>query len=132
MKITIHELRQVPVEDVELTIPQEPTYLFETGVRRAIRIIPFISEWDSPFINKGEVYFLKVTCVYTSWETKIEQFTVNVDRGSVTRILSGKGSSPQKQILELLLHKTYEERSVERFEEDFKTVLERINSDKPV
>lgn len=125
-------MRRVPVEDVELTIPREPLYLFETGVRRAIRIIPFISEWESPFINKGEVYRLKVTCVYTSWETKIEQFTVDVDRETVTRTLSGKGSSPLKEILELLLHKTYEERSAERFEEDFKTVIERINSDKPV
>jgi hypothetical protein len=125
MKITTYELKMIPVADIEMFIPEKPFYCFQTGVRRAIRIIPTFITWDSPQNNKGEVYELEVTCVYQSGENKVEKFKVRVSL--IENYLNRDGQCAASKISRMLLEEAYYERTEEQFNEDLNNTLDYFN-----
>jgi hypothetical protein len=128
MKVSLYENVRVKKDDVEVFIPDEPFYCFETGIRRAIRIIPEKVDWESPFNKKGDVFRLHITCVYQSYEVKVERFSIDIF--SVENILNGKPTyGDHNSIIHMLHHRTYEPRTKERFEDDLIGVINKITLD---
>jgi len=72
MKIKQYEWIKKEIGVREFSLPTVPVYFFETGIRRAIRIIP-VSLGEDKIINAIEITF-----VYNSSECKIEVFSVPV------------------------------------------------------
>lgn len=128
MKVSLYENVRAKKDDVEVFIPDEPFYCFETGIRRAIRIIPEKADWESPFHKKGDVFRLHITCVYLSHETKVERFSIDIS--SVENILNSKMTYGEKySVIHMLHNRTYEPRTKERFETDLSDVINKITSD---
>ncbi len=135
MKITTYKYVKEAVSDTELELPQEPLYCFETGIRRAIRVVPCFIRLKHEF--QGEdmdlkqipiepyIYKLEITCVYQSFECKIEKFQIQISQ--IESIYGKKEPSREKSIIELLLSKHYNERSKEDFENDLNNTIKKIN-----
>lgn len=122
MKITTYEYEKVPVKDTEIFIPEKPFYCFQTGVRKSIRIIPKFVNWDNdPNYTKGDVYELEVTCVYQSFECKVEKFDIRLNNieNHINRDEKGEAS----RISRMLLHEDYYIRTEEQFNIDLKNVI---------
>ena len=132
LEITEYKYEKVKVKGVEVNLPTEPLYLFETGIRRSIRIVPKFVTWDpSEYLKdkvgyrKGDVYEYIVTCVYNSWECKIEHFTIQVS--DIVKLYSNDKSGPS-EIVKIMILNTAELRNKERFDNDLKAVTEKINN----
>lgn len=127
MKIRTYKYEKVEVSETEIFIPQEPYYCFETGIRRSIRIVPVWTEWNIENYQKPEeIYRLEVTCVYQSFECKVEKFNISISE--VENIVNReKDSSDAKSILTLLLNDWGNVRTEEQFKEDLKRVINEIN-----
>ena len=126
MKITHYQYKQVAVEDVEIFIPQKPFYCFQTGVRRSIRIIPITITWDDPNRNKGDLISLEVTCVYQSFEIKVEKFNLNLNMMEHYLHTGEKGN--HAEIAMMLLKDDYSKRTKKQFDTDLSSVITLINS----
>lgn len=128
MKVSLYENVRVKKDDVEVFIPDEPFYCFETGIRRAIRIIPEKVDWESPYHKRGDVFRLHITCVYQSYEVKVERFSIDIC--SVENILNSKPTyGDHNSIIHMLHYRTYEPRTKERFDVDLGIVINMITSD---
>lgn len=125
MKITTYKYEKVAVSDTEIVIPETPLYCFETGIRRAIRIIPLWTEW---LVRQGkekeEIYSLEVTCLYGSSECVIEKFSIPISQ--IETIFATTDKSKKKSIVELLLNQDYNIRTKEQFEADLTSMLNGI------
>lgn len=134
LEITEYKYEKVKVKGVELNLPTEPLYLFETGIRRSIRIIPKFVTWepseylkDKVGCRKGDVYEYIVTCVYNSWECKIEHFTIKVS--DIEQLYNNKEDRyGPSGIVKTMTLKRAENRTKETFDNDLKTVIEKINN----
>lgn len=130
MKLTTYKFIKQPVEELEFIPPTETKYYFQTGIRRSIRIIPLKADWENEYTKKGDVYRLEVTCVYRSFENKIEHFGLNINKDEIERVLSTSNDS--YNIWKLLIDPSpSEERNKEQFEKDFNAVLNDIKSIEP-
>ena len=126
-KITTYEYVKKPVKDTEIFIPEEPFYCFQTGIRRAIRIIPQKVTWDDdPRMKKGDVHGLEVTCVYGSFECKIEKFKICLSNLE-SLINTKKDNSLEAGIARMLLEEDYYERSESQFSCDLQNAIDEIN-----
>lgn len=129
MKISKYKYEKVKVSDVEFDVPQEPIYLFETGVRRSIRIVPGWTIWQKERFGKPEeIWKLDIVCVYLSSCCKIEKHTVQV-----SQIESIINSNPDRAttkdvwpIMMLLLDKTALVRTKEQFDNDLDIAISQI------
>lgn len=118
MKLKTYKIERVEVESVDLTIPEETVYLFQTGVRRMIRIIPLR-------FGKEDVYELKVTCIYLSGKCKIEDFRIELHM--IEKYWNSKDSTVEKEIIGILLSGDCYERTEADFNKDFNQALNIIN-----
>lgn len=126
MKIKTYKYEKVEVAETEIFIPQEPYYCFETGVRRSIRIIPVFTSWQIEQGKESEVlYKLDVTCVYRSYQVKVEKFSLPIH--AIEGLVNQKESSLLKSVVELLLNKWGDSRTKEQFDADLQAVIDEIN-----
>lgn len=125
MKITTYKYEKVPVKDTEIFIPEKPFYCFQTGVRRAIRIVPRMVDFESPTLKKGDVYELKVTCVYRSFECKIEKFNIIVHR--IEDMVNRNEQTLEASIVRMLLGEDYYERTKGDFDEELREAISYVN-----
>ena len=77
LEIKQYKFQKVEVGSKEIDLPSETSYFFETGVRRSIRIVPSFTTWNQEKFNKPEeIYELHITCVYLSFECRVEKFSL--------------------------------------------------------
>ena len=130
MKITTYEYKKYPVKDTEVFIPEEPFYCFQTGVRRAIRMIPKFVTWDTDSIHapyqKGDIYELEITCVYQSFECTIDKFNLSIS--DIEGKINGNEKGKYAEICRMLIQEDYHKRTKEQFDIDLKNTLHEINS----
>lgn len=125
MKVTTYKYVKVAVEETEVFIPEEPFFCFETGLRRSIRMIPEFVDWEGP--DFGKVYSLVITCVYLSFECKVEKFRLPLSR--VEPLLNHDDKSVRASIAQLLLNGWYHKRTKAQFDADLTAAIENINFD---
>ena len=122
MKITTYEYEKVPVKDTEIFIPEKPFYCFQTGIRRAIRIVPiFVTLDNDPKNKRGDVYELEVTCVYQSSECIVEKFDVRLSQ--IENHINRNEKSKPSEISRMLLDEDYYKRTEEQFNADLENAL---------
>jgi len=121
MKITTYEYEKVAVEETEIFIPEKPFYCFQTGVRRAIRIVPVCWKRDLGKHKKGDVYELEVTCVYLSSECIVEKFNVRISM--IENHINREEKSKQAEISRMLLQEDYYTRTKEQFDADLEHAI---------
>lgn len=124
MKITTYKYEKVAVKDTELFIPQEPFYCFETGIRRAIRIIPMYTTWLHEKDEEEKIYSLDVTCVYQSGECKIEIFSILISQ--VEHMINVESKDNETSIMKLLLTGYYNTKTKDNFEDDLEGAIDNI------
>lgn len=123
IRVKMHEYVRVEKPDVPVEIPEVPVYYFQTGIRRAVRIVPEWTTWNKEQGKDEEIYNLKVTCVYRSGENRVETFSVPLHRFAD---YLGGGSSKDQCSIPLLLERGGDERTKEQFDEDLNAVLAEI------
>lgn len=122
-KIKTYKYQKVEISSTDLEIPETTLYCFQTGIRRAIRIIPEYTTWNKEENNKDEeIYSLNVTCVYNSFEAKVEIYNLAIS--SMEDMINTNKDS--YNIGDMLLNKDYNTRTKEQFEEDLKAVLDKL------
>jgi hypothetical protein len=121
MKLNIKTFEYVEKEisNFEIEIPDNELYCFQTGIRRSVRIIPNKNK-------EGVVTSLKVTSIYSSFECKVEQFTILTSQ--IERHYNSKESSPENSIVSMLVNVYYDIRTKEQFEEDLEYILNKIKN----
>jgi hypothetical protein len=127
MKILIKQYKQEKVEtgSQEFELPAVPSYYFETGIRRSIRIIPIFTSWNRERFGKDEeLYQLDITCVYDSFQTKIERFIISA---SELEGIYYNDKNIHNRIINSLFNKWLDTRTEDRFNQDLKTVINNIN-----
>lgn len=77
MKIRKTRWVEEEIESFDFPLPTETEYFFQTGIRRAVRIIPIFTTWKHEKGLPEEVYKFSMTFVYSSFECKVEQFTID-------------------------------------------------------
>lgn len=122
-------IKQYKFEKVEtdsriIRIPTEESYFFETGVRRSIRIIPHFTTWNKERFDKDEeLYELEITCLYGSFECRIEHFKI---RGSDIESIAYSKEHKYKSFVTSLIEDWFDKRTKEQFEGDLKELLTKI------
>lgn len=110
IKNIIFEQKEVGSKIVKL--PTEISYYFETGIRRSIRIVPI-------FIN-NELYELELTCVYLSFECKVEKLTIRINE------IEDIYYNPKANLYEYvkpLVDGYFNKRTQEQFENDLENAI---------
>jgi hypothetical protein len=126
MLIKLYEFQKVQTGTKEIFIPEEPFYCFQTGVRRAVRVVPIKSTidmpWSEPLLKKGAITHLEFTAVYRSFKCRVEKFTI-----SMTQISDSIGginlSNPLQGYVDMLVEEDWFERDEERFNLDLESVI---------
>ena len=123
--VKMHEYVRTERPDVPIEIPESPVFYFQTGIRRAVRIVPQYTTWNMEQHGKPEeIWSLKVTCVYRSFQNKVETFDVHL--AALPELIDSKD---QYNVARLLLDAdSADVRTKERFEEDLDAVLAGIAS----
>lgn len=122
MKITIKQYKheRVEIDSKEFELPETTKYYFETHIRRSIRMQPIFTTWQIEQLNKPEeLYGYDVTCVYLSFECKIERFRISVSD------FDNKFKTPE--FIEKFISGHFDNRTEERFNADLKEALNLIN-----
>ena len=124
MDITLkaYEYHKVEKESKVVSLPEEPTYYFETFIRRAIRMIPIFTTWNMEQKNEPEyIYRYHFTCVYRSMENKIESFCISVND------FENMYYSEKQNLIKGILNDELLHRTKENFEGDLQAALEALN-----
>lgn len=117
LKIKKYKYEKVIDGEATIDIPDEILYVFQTGIRRSIRLVPLFL--------KDQLVELRATCVHLSFENKIVYFKVPVDERSLENVKWGNDSNidSSTSILQMLQSKDYELRTKKQFESDLKYAL---------
>jgi FAD synthase len=132
-EITIKTSKIVRVEDspMNINIPTEQVYYFQTGVRRSICITPKYTTWNKAnFDKEEELYELNIICVYQNFKNKIEMFNISVS--SIGNIYNESSNSQEKSIIQFLIDFSQDkccERTKVQFLADLYTVINNINKE---
>lgn len=128
MKIQIYEFKKVVLEDFEIFFLEEIVYYFEIGIRRLIKIEFCWIEWNKERYDKEEEIFrLKVICVYSFGELKIEKFIIFILVFEIEGIWNLKEVLKIKSILEMIVYDWGDKRIKEQFEVDLKYVIDEVS-----
>lgn len=129
MELSIKTYKYIKTEqtDTKFQLPDEPTYWFETGIRRAIRIVP---NWTTWLIENGEesekLYQYHVTCVYNSFESKVESYKISIsdfeDAFNKERRLRSS-----EEFIYNWLSGWFDKRTKEKFEADLNAAILKFN-----
>jgi hypothetical protein len=122
-QIKTYKLERVEVNSSEIEIPEEPMYVFQTGIRRAIRIVPEWTTWNKEHHGtEEEIWRLVVTCVYNSFECKIECYDIQVSQ--IEDMI--RTSKDTYSIPNMLMSGYYGVRTKEQFDADLQMALDKI------
>lgn len=125
MKLKQYKYERVEIDSIEFEIPTVPTYYFQTGIRRAIRVVPQFTTWKkNEGLQQEELYALIVTFVYSSFECKIEKFNISVNR------IEEKYFSEKDKLGEFVkdwINGDLHSRTKEQFDADFNDVIGDLN-----
>ncbi len=126
MKLTIKQYKyeKVETDSKEIELPTEPMYFFETGIRRSIRIVPVFTTWNKELGKEEEVYELEVTCVYRSFECRIEKFSLSIN--DIKELYFSEKSHHHKGFVEAFVNNWLDKRTKEQFESDLNSVISSI------
>lgn len=125
MKVQIKQYKYEKIEtsSFDLELPEETSYFFETCIRRSIRIVPVFTSWNKEQYNKEEeLYKFDITCVYLSFECKIEKFSV-----SVSDFEKDKEIIEKNLFLRSWINGWFDKRTKTDFENDLKQAIDKIN-----
>jgi hypothetical protein len=124
MKIQIKQYKyeKIVTTSMDFELPEETCYFFETGIRRSIRIKPIFTTWNKEQYDKEEeLYQFEITCVYLSFECKIERFTVNL-----SDFEKDKEVIEKNMFLRSWVNGWFNKRTKEDFEADLKQAIEKL------
>lgn len=128
MKHIIKTFKYVREEghEIEFEMPTETIYLFETGVRRSVKIIPQYTTWlvDTKGKDKEEIWRYDFICVHNSFESKMYKESIQVHE--FERLYNSNERSIEKGLLELLVSGHGLKRTEEQFESDFNECLRKL------
>jgi len=125
IKIRQYEYKQIEVKSQLFMLPTETVYFFETGVRRSIRIKPIYTTWQKEQHNKDEeIWKVEITCVYLSFECKIEKFQIQVSE--IEKIYHSKGDK-YKDLIVSWVNDWFNSRTQEDFKNDLHGAITKIN-----
>lgn len=128
MKLSIkqYEYEKIEIASIDIDLPTETSYYFETGIRRSIRVVPIFTNYlKERFGRDEEFHSLEVTCVYQSSELWVEKFTVLVK--DIEEIYySEKGEN--KRFVDSLVNGWFDKRTKEQFDADLEFVLNTIKA----
>jgi len=123
VQIKQYKYEKTETSSMDLELPEETSYFFETGVRRSIRIKPIFTTWNKERYNKEEeLYYFDVTCVYLSSECKIEKFRVNLDEFKKDKEILEKN-----MFLRSWVNDWFDKRTKEQFDADLKQAIDKVN-----
>lgn len=127
MKIHIktYEYQKVEKEGTEFELPDETSYFFETGIRRAIRMEPKWSTWMHKEGKKEYITGYKVTCVYRSSENIVETFDIQMHM--VEHDFNDRAKGKKPDFVRSLLNGWLDKRTKEDFEQDLQASIKEFN-----
>jgi hypothetical protein len=111
-------------KEVPFNLPTEPLYMFKTGSRISIRVIPIWTKWKKDEGEEEEVWKFHITLVRSSFENMIQAIDIQVS--SIPDIFrAGKG-----EIYEIvsMINEPENIRTKEQFDTDFNLVLKNITN----
>lgn len=110
---------------VEVELPDEIEYHFQTGIRRSIAIIPEWTSWQKERGKDEEIWKYDFICVYDDFKCKIEKASIQVSQ--ISSLLQNDKDS--YSLVDFLVNERgeYTVRSKERFMTDYNKVLNNIN-----
>lgn len=128
MKKTIEKYTYVKTIDssVEIDLPDNIEYHFETGIRRSICIIPVWTTWQKEQGKEEEIWKYDIICVYGNFEDKIEKTSIAVsDLSDILKTTTKYGC-----LNDFLVNgrSKYTVRTKEQFMADYNNVLNKINN----
>lgn len=119
IKIKQYKTERVEIDSKDFELPETTEYYFETHVRRSIRMQPIFTTWQMERFNKPEeLYAYDITCVYLSFECKIERFRISISD------FDSKFKKPE--FIEKFTSGYFDKRTEERFNTDLKEALNLI------
>ena len=131
MKISIKQYKYEKIElaDKEVELPDTTAYYFQTGIRRAIRIVPRWTTWCKKQYGKDEyIYDFEITCVYNSMECKIEKFTIT-PKGIEEMYFTESGKNDLKSTINFVkswIDGDFNIRTKEQFEADLHFITNNL------
>lgn len=126
-KIEKYKFEKVLDKEYEIDIPEVPEYYFQTGIRRAIAIIPIWTSWNVEHNQKPEeIYALKFICVYGSFENKLESTQI-----AISDIIRNSQALENRDSLTFLLaHRAdYSKRTKEQFMADLEGGINKLKEE---
>lgn len=124
MKIQQYKYEKTVTSSKDWEVPTEAQYFFETGIRRAIAVIPVYTSWNMENFQKPEeIYELSFVCVYQSFEAMIQKFDVSLSSLEDKYVEKGEVGDIVRFLID---HSEGCERSPERFKGDFDNCLNKI------
>ena len=122
LSIKTYEWQRIEKSNTKFELPEEPTYWFETGIRRSIRIFPIWTTWQMENDSEPEeIWQYHFTCVYRSFENKIESFKVSIHEFEDYYL------QDKHNIIKSFLNNDFNERTKEQFENDLESALSLLN-----
>lgn len=127
MKISIktYKYEKVIINDCDFELPEKTCYFFETGIRRSIKVVPIWTTWNKEKGNKEEIWSYDITCVYRSFECKVEKFSISVS--NIEDLYQAKGE--KSEFVKGLLDNHFQKRTEEQFNSDLKSTIKEILGD---
>jgi hypothetical protein len=121
-----YKLEKVEIGSKIFIEPIEPCYFFETGIRRSIRIAPIFTTWKKEEGKDEEIMRYEVTCVYSSFECKIEKFII--ERKDIEGLYYSNSNVTMSIVnfVKSWINNEFLKRTKERFEEDLMKTFEQI------
>lgn len=128
IKLETYELVRKKTNLVETELPEITSYYFETGVRRSIRLVPKWTTWNKKQYDKDEeLYGYYVTCVYLSFENKIESFSINIS--DFENALNKSKPTKEEDLIISLVKNWLNTRTKEQFEADFNMAIKKFDDE---
>lgn len=126
ISIKTYEFKKVEKSDTKFTLPDEITYWFETGIRRAIKVIPVWTTWNMEFYKKPEeIYQYKFICVHNSFETKI--YVEGIVLSDIESEYNRNERNYKNELIKSFLNGNFQKRTKEQFDADLNEALRKIN-----
>lgn len=128
MKINLktYEYKKIELSNTEFNIPDEISYYFQTFIRRSIRVIPIWTTWNKEQYGKEEeIFSYHFTCVYQSFENKIESFEISVS--NIESLYNSDKSNGNSDLIKSLLNNDLNVRTKDQFEADLYNAIEELN-----
>ena len=124
LNIKQYEYKKVETTSKQFVLPIEPVYYFETGIRRAIRIVPVLTKWKTEIGEPEVIYQLDITLVYNCYHTKIEKISIFVS--DIEKIYYDT-KLEHHNFIKSWVDGDFDIRTKERFEQDLTNCINIIN-----